>query len=78
MEGNLIGKRCRKLRRENELSQRQMAELLGVKTNLTIRNWENGVHPLPLEMALKLDELFQGKLLDSPDVRPWAVNGGVK
>ena len=68
---------CRKLRRERDLTIEVLAAMVGVRHS-TISTWEAGQNYPSIGTVLRLDQIFDGKLLDSPDVRPWAVNGGVK
>ena len=72
-----VGEKIRMLRLAERISQKRLGELMG-KTANTVSLWERGKIQPSVDTLLEVDKLFQGKLLDSPDVRPWAVNGGVK
>ena len=73
-----VGERIRMLRLEDRISQKALGELMG-KTANTVSLWERGKIQPSVDVLLQIDKLFDGRLLDSPDVRPWAVNhGGVK
>lgn len=52
-----IGKFIAALRKEQELTQEQLGEKLGV-TNKTISRWETGTYLPPAEMLLSMSELF--------------------
>lgn len=52
-----IGKFLSQLRKEQELTQEQLGEKLGV-TNKTISRWENGNYLPPVEMLMSLSELY--------------------
>ncbi len=71
-----IGKFIASMRKENNLSQEQLGEKLGV-TNKTISRWETGTYLPPAEMLLSMSELFNvsineilsGKRLGSEEFR---------
>ena len=48
-----LGNRLKKYRYYSGLSQRELAEIIGV-TNVTLSNWEGGKTTPPLEQALHL------------------------
>ena len=52
-----IGKFIAQLRKERELSQEKLGEILGV-TNKTISRWETGTYLPPAEMLLSMSNLF--------------------
>ena len=52
-----IGKFIAQLRKEHELSQEKLGEILGV-TNKTISRWETGTYLPPVEMLLSMSNLF--------------------
>ena len=52
-----IGKFIAQLRKERELSQEQLGEIMGV-TNKTISRWETGTYLPPAEMLLSMSKLF--------------------
>jgi len=68
-----IGKFLSELRREQELTQEQLAEKLGT-SNKTISRWENGNYMPPVEMLMELskfygvsiNEMLSGKRLSPP------------
>lgn len=52
-----IGKFLSELRREQELTQEQLGERIGV-SNKTISRWENGNYMPPVEMLLELSNFY--------------------
>ena len=52
-----IGKFIAQLRKEHELSQEKLGEIIGV-TNKTISRWETGTYLPPVEMLLSMSNLF--------------------
>ena len=54
-----IGKFLSELRREQELTQEQLAEKLGT-SNKTISRWENGNYMPPVEMLMELSKFYGG------------------
>ena len=52
-----IGKFIAQLRKEHELSQEKLGEIIGV-TNKTISRWETGTYLPPAEMLLSMSKLF--------------------
>ncbi len=71
-----IGKFLSELRREQELTQEQLAEKLGT-SNKTISRWENGNYMPPVEMLMELskfygvsiNEILSGKRLDETEAQ---------
>ncbi len=71
-----IGKFLSELRREQELTQEQLAEKLGT-SNKTISRWENGNYMPPVEMLMELskfygvsiNEMLSGKRLDETEAQ---------
>ena len=71
-----IGKFIAQLRKEHELSQEKLGEILGV-TNKTISRWETGRYLPPAEMLLSMSNLFHvtinellsGKRLDQDEYK---------
>lgn len=71
-----IGKFLAELRREQNLTQEQLAEHLGT-SNKTISRWENGNYMPPVEMLMELsrfysvsiNEILSGKRLESEEVK---------
>lgn len=53
----MIGENIKKLRIENKLSQKELANSLGV-SNKTISHWESGYSQPPLEFIVKLKKLL--------------------
>ena len=53
----LIGKFIAELRKEQELTQEQLGEKLGV-TNKTVSRWETGTYLPPAEVLLAMSDLF--------------------
>ena len=53
-----IGKFLSELRREQELTQEQLAEKLGT-SNKTISRWENGNYMPPVEMLMELSKFYE-------------------
>ena len=53
----MLGERVRKLRDQRNLSQKQLADRLGVKKQ-TVSNWENGNAMPSMDMFIKLIEFF--------------------
>ena len=52
-----IGKFLSELRREQELTQEQLAEKLGT-SNKTISRWENGNYMPPVEILMELSKFY--------------------
>ena len=52
-----IGKFIAELRKEQELTQEQLGEKIGV-TNKTISRWENGYYLPPADVLLAMSQLF--------------------
>lgn len=67
-----IGKYLAELRKENNLTQEQLGEELGV-TNKTVSRWENGNYLPPVEMlqllsekyGITINEILSGETLDA-------------
>lgn len=57
MDLQLIGKFIAELRKEQELTQEQLGEKLGV-TNKTVSRWETGAYLPPAEALLAMSDLF--------------------
>ena len=57
MNMELIGKFISQLRKEKNLSQEKLGDILGV-TNKTISRWETGKYLPPADMLLVMSELF--------------------
>ena len=57
-----IGKFIAYLRKEQELTQEQFGEKIGV-TNKTVSRWETGVYLLPSDALLMMSEIFGVSLL---------------
>lgn len=53
-----IGKFLKKLREQNNMTQEQLGEKLGV-TNKTISRWETGTYLLPIEALQTLSEMYE-------------------
>ena len=74
-----IGRFLAELRRENKLTQEQLAEKLGT-SNKTISRWENGNYMPPVEMLCELSEFYgvsineilSGRRLDETETKPAA------
>jgi transcriptional regulator with XRE-family HTH domain len=54
---SLFGKRLRKIRRHNDLTQERLAELLGVSVEF-VSNMERGVNAPSFETIEKIAEVF--------------------
>ena len=74
-----IGRFLAELRREKELTQEQLGQVLGV-TNKTVSRWENGNYLPPVEMLMSLsqlhevtiNELLSGQRLSDDQYREYA------
>lgn len=53
-----LGRRIRELRREAEMSQKDLAEKTGIKQN-TVAQYENGIAKPSLEVLVKMANVFQ-------------------
>lgn len=53
-----VGKNIRNLRLEHDMSMKEFAEKLGT-TDSAICRWENGKAKLPVDMAIKIADLFR-------------------
>lgn len=79
MDAIKTGNFLRDLRKERNLTQEELGELLGV-TNKTISRWENGQYFPPVESLIQLGEIFNvtvneilaGARLDSTNYQPKA------
>lgn len=56
----MTGKQLKKQRTERHMTQKDLAEALGVRWN-TVWRWENGYHPIPAWVDKLLSLLWQGK-----------------
>ena len=59
---NEIGKRIKKIRKDSGYSQREFAEILGLKDPVTISRWENGYRKPEYNILGKLVEIFNVNL----------------
>ena len=50
--------RIRELRESNELSQEQMAKLIGVKDQTQYSRWERGAYEIPFHLVIKIAKYF--------------------
>ena len=57
MDGVRVGKFIAELRKEQELTQEQLGEKIGV-TNKTVSRWENGNYLPPADVLLTMSQLF--------------------
>lgn len=57
-----IGKFIAELRKEQELTQEQLGEKIGV-TNKTISRWENGYYLPPADVLLAMSQLFNESII---------------
>lgn len=57
-----IGENIRYLRKQLGISQPELAEKLGYKSFTTIQKWESGVSTPPLEVFIKMADLFNTDL----------------
>lgn len=81
MDTKVIGQFLAQLRKEKDLTQEQLGEMLGV-TNKTVSRWENGNYLPPVEMlqqlselyGLTINELLSGKPLEDQEFRQQAEN----
>ena len=55
-----IGTFISKLRKEKQLTQTQLGEILGVSQK-TVSRWETGLKPLSLELGVSISELLEGE-----------------
>lgn len=67
-----FGKNFRKLRRQSGLSQKQVADMLGIRQS-NVSDWENDVSRPDYEKLIALSELYEVSLyellgLDAPTV----------
>ena len=79
MDSKQIGQFLAELRKEQNLTQEQLAEKLGV-TGKTISRWETGVYTPPADCLLQLSQLYSitineiltGRRLEEEEYRPAA------
>ena len=72
-----LANNIRFLRKQREMSQEQLAEILGYKSYTTIQKWESGISEPPLKQLRKMADLFGVDINDmasvnmelSPDVK---------
>ena len=55
----VLGKNIRYLRKQKDMSQDKLAELLGYKSFTTIQKWESGVAEPPFKTLVKIADLFR-------------------
>lgn len=55
---DFFGKRLKSLRREHDVTQAEIAEMLGVSTT-TITNYENGNRKMPIDMVVKIADRYK-------------------
>lgn len=55
----VLGKNIRYLRKQKDMSQDRLAELLGYKSFTTIQKWESGVAEPPFKTLVKIADLFR-------------------
>lgn len=55
---DFFGKRLRSLRKEHDVTQAEMAEMLGVSAT-TITNYENGNRKMPIDMVVRIADRFK-------------------
>lgn len=58
MDMTIISNFLKELRKEKELTQEQLGEMIGV-TNKTISRWENGNYMPPIDCLKKLSEIYK-------------------
>lgn len=66
MEQQKIGQFLKELRKEKDITQAQLAEILGV-TNRSVSRWENGVNMPDLDLIIQIAEFYSlevGEILD--------------
>ena len=79
MDVKMIGAFLAQLRKEKDLTQEQLGQILGV-TNKTVSRWENGNYLPPVEMlqqlsefyGLSINEILSGKPLSETEYRDQA------
>ncbi len=79
MDSKKIGQFLAELRKQQNLTQEQLAEKLGV-TGKTVSRWETGVYTPPADCLLQLSQLYSitineiltGRRLDEEEYRPAA------
>lgn len=79
MDMQAMGKFLRDLRKENNLSQEELGEKLGV-TNKTVSRWETGTYMPPVDVLLQMSKLYDvsvneilsGERLSTADYQPKA------
>lgn len=54
----MLGENIRYLRKQKNMSQDQLAELLGYKSYTTIQKWETGISEPPLKALKQMSEIF--------------------
>lgn len=59
-----LSKNIRFLRRKREMSQEQLADLLGYKSYTTIQKWESGVSEPPIKILQQIAEIFHVDIND--------------
>lgn len=55
---NYFGKNIRYLRHEKEMSQEELATMLGYKSDVTVQHWESGRSEPPVKVVQKLCDIF--------------------
>lgn len=57
----IFGKRLREVRKSKKLTQKELADILGIKRN-TYSDWENGKTEPSFEILVKLPDLLEVSL----------------
>lgn len=63
-----LANNIRFLRKQREMSQEQLAEILGYKSYTTIQKWESGISEPPLKQLRKMADLFGVDINDMASV----------
>lgn len=63
-----LANNIRFLRKQREMSQEQLAEILGYKSYTTIQKWESGISEPPLKQLRRMADLFGVDINDMASV----------
>ena len=82
MDTKMIGSFLKELRKENNMTQEQLGERIGV-TNKTVSRWETGNYMPPVESlillsdiyGISINEILAGKRVEMDELKEVAVGG---
>ena len=70
---DFFGMRLKSLRKEHDITQAEIADLLGVSAT-TITNYENGNRKMPIDMVVRIADRYPLAHLDHVPPKPRHIN----